>query len=68
MNKKLKARIIEKYGSQADFAQAIKTDETVVSRIVRGRRTLTPEIQKQWAKVLGCKPKDLFSYESKNSK
>lgn len=60
VNKILKARIIEKYGSQADFAQAMQTDETLVSRIVRGRRILTSEVQKEWAKALGCKPKDLF--------
>ena len=60
MNKKLKARIIEKFGSQADFAQAIQVDETLVSRIVRGRRILASDVQKKWAKALGCKPKDLF--------
>ena len=64
MNKKLKAKIIEKYGTQADFAQAIKTDETIISRIIRGRRTLNPEVQLVWAKALGCKPKDIFADES----
>ena len=45
MNKILKARIIERFGSQADFAQAIGIDETKVSRIIRGRRRLTEKEQ-----------------------
>ena len=56
MNKKLKAKIIEKFGSQADFAQEIQVDESVISRIVRGRRVLSSENQSKWAKVLNCDP------------
>jgi plasmid maintenance system antidote protein VapI len=63
MNKKLKAKIIEKFGTQAEFAQAIKTDETIISRIIRGRRTLDSDKQFIWAKALGCKPKDIFADE-----
>ncbi len=54
MNKKLKAKIIEKFGSQADFAQEIQVDESIISRIVRGRRVLSPEDQAKWLKVLKC--------------
>jgi len=68
MNKILKAKIIERYGTQADFSEAIDTDETLISRVVRGRRVLKPRIQKVWAKALGCKPKDIFSNDSQNSK
>jgi plasmid maintenance system antidote protein VapI len=68
MNKILKAKIFEKYGTQADFAGAIDTDETVVSRIIQGRRQLDSERQIIWAKALGCNPKDIFSDESQNSK
>jgi plasmid maintenance system antidote protein VapI len=53
MNWELKQRIIEEYGSQVDFAQTIKVNETLVSKIVRGRR----------AKALGCKPNDIFANE-----
>jgi plasmid maintenance system antidote protein VapI len=63
MNWKLKQRIIEEYGSQVDFAQTIKVNETLVSKIVRGRRTLVPEKQLIWAKALGCKTKDIFADE-----
>ena len=60
MNRKLKAKIVERFGTQADFAQAIKTDETIVSRVVRGRRTLNPEGQKTWGTALSCDPKEVF--------
>ena len=63
MNWLLKKKILEVYGTQADFANAIKTDETLVSRVVRGRRMLSPAIQKIWADVLRCKPKDIFADE-----
>lgn len=60
MNRKLKAKIVERFGTQADFAQAIKMDETNVSRVVRGRRTLSPEAQKTWGRALSCEPKEVF--------
>jgi plasmid maintenance system antidote protein VapI len=63
MNKKLKAAIIMKYGSQADFAEVIDTDETIISRIIRGRRQLDSEKRFIWAKALGCKPEDIFANE-----
>jgi plasmid maintenance system antidote protein VapI len=63
MNRILKAKIVERYGTQADFAEAIDTDETIISRIIRGRRTLGPEMQINWAKALGCNPKDIFPDE-----
>ena len=60
MNWSLKMKIIEKFGSQVDFAQEMKIDETLVSKIVRGRRKLNPEKQSIWATSLGCKPEDIF--------
>ena len=60
MNRKLKARIVEKFGTQADFAQVVKIDETIVSRVVRGRRILQAETQKQWAEVLQTPTCELF--------
>ena len=60
INKKLKAAIIMKYGSQVDFALAVGIDETFVSKIIRGRRQLTSDQQKQWAKALKCKVEDIF--------
>ena len=45
MNLKLKSKIVEHFGTQADFAYQIKKDETLVSRVIRGRRTLPEEQQ-----------------------
>jgi hypothetical protein len=60
MNKILKAKIIEIYGTQADFAQAVKTDEPIISRVVRNRRKLKSEQQETWAKALKCDKEDIF--------
>jgi len=60
MNRKLKAKIIENFESQANFAQIIKTDESIISRVVRGRRVLSPETQERWALALGVKRKEIF--------
>lgn len=60
MNRKLKARIIEEYGSQADFAQMLGEDESFISRIVRRRRELPEDKQKAWARLLGCRREELF--------
>jgi transcriptional regulator with XRE-family HTH domain len=68
MNRKLKAKIVQHFGTQSDFAQVIGADETLISKIVRGRRKLNPSIQRIWADVLGCKPKDIFTDESRDTK
>lgn len=60
MNRILKAKIIEIYRTQADFAAAIKVNESAVSRVVRGRRNLDSDSQKEWAQALGCKEGELF--------
>jgi len=61
INKRLKARIIRVFGTQVDYAQEIGEDETLVSKVICGRRPLSLDKQKEWAKALGCKPRDLFS-------
>ena len=60
MNKKLKAKIVEIFESQANFSQVIKTDETIISRVVRGRRVLPVETQEKWADLLGCTRGEIF--------
>ncbi len=61
MNRKLKAKIFEKFGSQADFAASAGVDETVVSRVVRKRRELPEEEKARWAKLLKCKREVIFN-------
>lgn len=65
MNRKLKAKIVENFESQANFAQIIKCDETIISRVIRGRRPLPIEAQQKWADALGCKRKDIFPDDNK---
>ena len=60
MNRVLKAKIIERYGSQANFAQAIKEHEPVISRVVRNRMDLPPETKAKWANALGCRVEEVF--------
>lgn len=55
MNRKLKSKIVEEFGCQANFAQAMRLDESVISRVVNGRRSLSTEDAKRWSRVLNCK-------------
>lgn len=59
-NLKLKFRILECYPSQADFAQIVNESESLVSRVVNGRRQLSPEKQELWARKLRSSKKGLF--------
>jgi plasmid maintenance system antidote protein VapI len=60
MNRCLKARIIELFGSQWEFARSIKAHESDVSRVVRNRKTLGLDEQKRWAEALQCSREKLF--------
>ncbi len=61
MNRKLKAKIIERYGSQAEFSYDLRTHAAVISRIVRGRREISLEQKELWASKLDCKQEEIFS-------
>ena len=66
MNKILKGKIVEKYGSQFEFALAIGEHEAVVSRIIRNHRELSPEDRLKWSNKLGCDdPEKLFQQDNK---
>ncbi len=56
----LKCKINEKYRFQIDFAKIINVDETVLSKVVRGRKELSHHEKNRWAKVLGCKVEEIF--------
>lgn len=60
-NLKLKVKIVERYGSQSNFAFASNVDETLISKVVRGRRKPTDEQRSVWAALLGCDPGQLFN-------
>ena len=58
MNKNLKAEIVRKFGNQFLFSIFAEVHETEVSRVIRGRRSLSPENRVKWAQLLGLDPKD----------
>lgn len=58
-NRKLKARIIEIYGTQADFAEALGISPSIISLFTRGRKRLTAERAREWAALLHCEPEDI---------
>lgn len=60
MNLELKAAIVRKFGSQANFAVVAKADEPFISRVVRGRKELPAEDRQRWADLLGCRPGEIF--------
>ncbi len=64
MNLRLKAKIVEHFGTQAAFADFIGEHEAVVSKVVRGRRSLGHESRQRWAKALECKPEELLLEEA----
>jgi plasmid maintenance system antidote protein VapI len=61
MNKKLKAKIVEEFGTQADFSLNLGVDESTVSRVIRARRVLTSVEIEKWAEALGMSREELKS-------
>ena len=53
-NQKLRAKIIEKYGTASDFAAYLNIREEIVSRVVCGRRQIDEQEQTRWAEALGA--------------
>ena len=60
MNNKLKAHIVERFGHQWKFAQAVGIHEAEVSRVIRGHRTLSETDRQTWASVLGIESTAVF--------
>lgn len=64
MNWLLKTKIVERFGTQSDFALALRGHEADVSRVIRGRRTLTAEEQRRWADLLQADCTEIFGKET----
>ena len=60
VNLKLKARIVEKFGSQWQFARHLNSHEAVISRVIRGHWNLSEAERDKWAKALESEPEILF--------
>ena len=61
MNLKLKFAVIEKFGSQADFAKILGVSESKMSRIIRERQEPEPAIKETISRKLGVPEGELFS-------
>jgi hypothetical protein len=59
-NLRLKARIVLKFGTQADFADAVGVGEAWVSKVVTRRQYLPIEMEREWAAVLDCHRVEVF--------
>lgn len=57
--RKLKARIVEKYGTSQAFAAALGITSTTVSNVVRGRTTPKTKWMPAWCKALDIKPEEI---------
>ena len=59
---KLKSKIVEKYGTQANFATAINRTESYVSMILHNKTYLTVAEVLYWSAVLGIGRDDIPIY------
>ena len=66
MNRKLKAKIVERFGSQSEFAQVLGVRDPYVSRVVNGRDRLSESGKSLWASVLNCEKADIFQEGASN--
>jgi plasmid maintenance system antidote protein VapI len=56
----LKAKIVERFGSQLNFSPIVKIKPTKLSMIINGRLPATTEDAKNIAQALGADVKELF--------
>ena len=56
----LKEKIRRAFKSQIAFAHHIGEQDSLVSKVVKGWRSLPIEKQEKWAKALKCKRSELF--------
>lgn len=59
---KLKGRIVEKFGTQKAFAQALNKPEGYVSMVLSGKAYLTSENITEWANTLGIDLPDVGEF------
>jgi transcriptional regulator with XRE-family HTH domain len=60
-NFKLKARIVEKYGTQVDFAVLVGISQDRLSKFIHGRSRPNPLEARRIAKKLGVSQGELFA-------
>lgn len=59
-NRFLKARIVEHFGTQYEFARFLDIPASTVSYVISGRWNLTDDDMIVWAEALECDVDELF--------
>ena len=59
---KLRGRIIEKFGSQGAFAEALGVHQNTVCRKLNGKNAFTRDDMLIWARLLGIDQADIGNY------
>lgn len=52
MNWRLQVEIKKRFGTQARFAEFLGVSESQVSKVLSGKRSLSPKEKRQWASAL----------------
>lgn len=60
--KKLRGRIVEKYGTQEDFAKAIGISKNAMSRKMTGKAGISQEDIRQWCQILEIQISEIGEY------
>lgn len=60
--KKLRGRIVEKYGTQEKFAKAIGISETALSKKMQCKTGISQSDICLWSKLLGIQPEEYGEY------
>ena len=68
---KLKGRIVEKYGSQRQFASAVGVSEQTITSKINGRVAISQDDVVTWSELLEIEASDIgayfFTYRLSNS-
>lgn len=59
---KLRGRIIEKFGSQNDFADAAHCSTSFLSQYLNGKTFLTQQVMDNWIRLLEIEDCDIRAY------
>lgn len=62
MFRKLKARIIEKYGTQKVFAEALGVSNNLISLKMQKKVAFSKEDMIQWGELLDIPPEQFYEY------
>lgn len=59
---KLRGKIVEVFGSQTEFAEALGVSRTIMSQKINGKTGFSQSDIEKWANLLGIKQEDYGAY------